>query len=88
MSHRGRPGLALVHDGTLFFEATNGGNVTTHENTEADYYLPLEQLFKDLDNNQVGKYNLITPDQYNDMHSPLANSVGSESPRRCRDPCV
>jgi hypothetical protein len=65
--------FACKHDGTLIFEATNGGNVTTNENTEADHYLPLQQLFKDLDNNQVGKYNLITPDQYNDMHSALAN---------------
>jgi hypothetical protein len=26
--------FACKHDGTLFFEATNGGNVTTNENTE------------------------------------------------------
>jgi hypothetical protein len=30
-------------------------------------------LFEDLDTNQVGQYNLITPDQYNDMHSSLTN---------------
>jgi hypothetical protein len=65
--------FACKHDGTLFFEATNGGNVTTTQNTEAEHYRPLQQLFKDLDTNQVGRYNLITPDQYNDMHSALAN---------------
>ena len=65
--------FACKHDGTLFFEASNGGNVTTNKNTQAKHYQPLQQLFKDLDTNQVGRYNLITPDQYNDMHSALAN---------------
>jgi hypothetical protein len=65
--------FAPKHDGTLFFVASNGGDVTTNKNTEAKRYQPLQQLFKDLDTNQVGRYNLITPDQYNDMHSALAN---------------
>ena len=65
--------FAPKHDGTLFFVASNGGDVTTNKNTEAKHYQPLQQLFKDLDTNQVGRYNLITPDQYNDMHSALAN---------------
>src|SRR5258708_33225283 len=65
--------FACKHDGTLFFEASNGGNDPTNKNRLAKHYLPLEQLFKDLDANQVGQYNLITPDQYNDMHSSLTN---------------
>jgi phosphatidylinositol-3-phosphatase len=65
--------FACKHDGTLFFVATNGGDVTTTKNTQAKYYQPLQQLFKDLNTNKVGRYNLITPDQYNDMHSALAN---------------
>ena len=64
--------FACKHDGTLFFVATNGGNVTTNKNTQAQHYQPLQQLFTDLKTNQVGRYNLITPDQYNDMHSALA----------------
>lgn len=32
---------------------------------------PLTQLFTDLNNNTVGKYNWITPDQYNEQHSSL-----------------
>lgn len=32
---------------------------------------PLAQLFQDLSDNTVGRYNWITPDQYNDGHSPL-----------------
>jgi hypothetical protein len=65
--------FACKHDGTLFFVATNGGDVTTNKNTQAKHYQPLQQLFKDLKTNQVGGYNLITPDQYNDMHSALTN---------------
>jgi hypothetical protein len=65
--------FACKHDGTLFFEESNGGNDPTNKNRQAKHYLPLQQLFKDLDTNQVGKYNLITPDQYNDMHSSLTN---------------
>ena len=65
--------FACKHDGTLFFVATNGGDVTTTKNTQAKHYQPLQQLFKDLNTNKVGRYNLITPDQYNDMHSALAN---------------
>jgi phosphatidylinositol-3-phosphatase len=33
---------------------------------------PLAQLFDDLNNNTVGKYNWITPNQYNDQHSALS----------------
>jgi hypothetical protein len=32
---------------------------------------PLAQLFADLTNNAVGRYNWLTPDQYNDAHSSL-----------------
>jgi phosphatidylinositol-3-phosphatase len=32
---------------------------------------PLPQLFEDLSNNTVGRYNWITPDQYNEAHSAL-----------------
>jgi hypothetical protein len=65
--------FACKHDGTLFFVDTNGGNDPTNTNTERNHYLPLQQLFNDLDSNKVASYNLITPDQYNDMHSALTN---------------
>jgi hypothetical protein len=65
--------FAPKHDGQLFFEATNGGNNPTPSNPEALYYAPLQQLQTDLNNNTVDRYNLITPDQYNDMHSSLDN---------------
>ncbi|HLG86120.1 MAG TPA: alkaline phosphatase family protein [Alphaproteobacteria bacterium] len=41
--------------------------------TDSDTHptLQLSQLATDLTNNTVGKYNFITPNQYNDMHSSL-----------------
>jgi hypothetical protein len=67
--------FATKHDGQLFFTATNGSSSTapnfSPSNPEAKYYAPLQQLQKDLNNNTVAQYNVITPDQYNDMHSSL-----------------
>ncbi len=67
--------FAVKHDGQLFFTATNGSSSTapnfSPSNPEAPYYAPLQQLQTDLANNTVARYNLITPDQYNDMHSSL-----------------
>ena len=68
--------FAAKHDGQLFFTATNGGTATAPDtspsNPEAKYYAPLQQLSTDLSSNtRLAKYNLITPDQYNDMHSAL-----------------
>lgn len=66
------------HDGQLFFTSTNGGTTTTGDystsNPEVPHYLPLQQLASDLTTGNVGKYNLITPDQFNDMHSALNTS--------------
>jgi hypothetical protein len=63
--------FAPKHDGSLFFTATNGGNDFSPSNPEAKYYAPLQQLQADLDNNTVAPYSVITPDQFNDMHSSL-----------------
>jgi len=64
--------FACKHDGTLFFVDTNGGDDRTTANVEAKYYRPLQELQYDLDHDSVGRYNIITPDQYNDMHSTLS----------------
>jgi len=64
--------FAPKHDGQLFFTATNGGNESSPSNPEAKYYAPLQQLSTDLANNTVAKFNWITPDQFNDMHSALS----------------
>jgi phosphatidylinositol-3-phosphatase len=69
--------FAPKHDGSLFFTATNGSPGGTANfspsNPEAKHYAPLQQLTTDLNNNTVAKYTLITPDQFNDMHTGLAN---------------
>ncbi|HEY1927892.1 MAG TPA: alkaline phosphatase family protein [Caulobacteraceae bacterium] len=66
--------FAAKHDGPLFFTATNGGNNPTSSNTEASHYLPLQDLAANLASNNVSRFNYITPDQYNDMHSSLNTS--------------
>src|SRR5262249_11234506 len=67
--------FAVKHDGQPFFTATNGSSSTapnfSPSNPEAQFYAPLQQLQTDLNNNTVAPYNLITPNQFNDMHSSL-----------------
>src|SRR5262249_39594946 len=61
--------FAPKHDGSLFFTATNGGNDFSPSNPEATHYAPLQQFQTDLNNNTLAPYSLITPNQFNDMHS-------------------
>jgi hypothetical protein len=67
--------FACKHTGQLFFPNTNGSTVNTADtgttNVEASHYPPLQQLAVDLANNTQAAYNVITPDQYNDMHTAL-----------------
>jgi hypothetical protein len=62
---------AAKHNPMVFFTDTNGGNNATTSNPLAKQYAPLQQLFQDLNNNNVAEYNWITPDQFNDMHTAL-----------------
>lgn len=64
---------AAKHNPDVFFSSTNGGNNNTTANPQATNYAPLQQLQTDLTNHTVAQYNWITPDQYNDMHTPLTN---------------
>ena len=70
--------FACKHTGQLFFTATNGSTPNTAnssiQNIEAKNYAPLQQLATDLANNTVANYNVITPDQYNDMHTALSTN--------------
>ncbi len=70
---------AVKHDPMAYFSDTNGGNDGTSANPAAKYYSPLEQLKTDLANNTVSRYNWVTPDQYNDMHTELTG--GFTDPR-------
>ena len=62
---------AAEHNPPVFFTTTNGGDNPTPTNPLAQNYAPLQQLQTDLANNTVANYNWITPNLYNDMHSPL-----------------
>jgi phosphatidylinositol-3-phosphatase len=51
---------AAKHNPMAFFPDTQNFNV-----------YPMTNLWADLENNNVGRYNWVTPDQYNEMHSAL-----------------
>jgi hypothetical protein len=74
--------LACKHTGSLFFADTNGTTSLTVANTgtyptnpEAPFYSPLPDLANDLANGTCAQYNVITPDQYNDMHTALSAGI-------------
>ena len=62
---------AVKHNPQAFFTDSNGGNDLTTANPERLQYAPLQQLFADLANNAVARYNWITPNQFNDQHTAL-----------------
>jgi hypothetical protein len=66
---------AAKHNPFVFFPSTNGGTTTapnnSPSNSQAQNYAPLQQLQTDLTDNTVARFNWITPDQFNDMHSSL-----------------
>jgi hypothetical protein len=70
--------FACKHTGQLFFPNTNGSTVNTADtgttNVDTAHYPPLQQLATDLANNTQAAYNVITPDQYNDMHTALSGT--------------
>jgi len=70
--------FACKHTGSLFFADTNGTTSLTVANTstfpgnpEALNYSPLPNLAADLASGNCAQYNVITPDQFNDMHTAL-----------------
>jgi hypothetical protein len=67
---------AAKHNPMVYFTDTNGGCDTSTSNRMRLQYAPLQQLALDLAKNTVADYNWISPDQYNDMHTPLANGYG------------
>jgi phosphatidylinositol-3-phosphatase len=62
---------AAKHNPQVFFSDSNGGNDPTPDNPLSHNYAPLQQLFVDLARNEVADYTWITPNQHNDMHTPL-----------------
>jgi phosphatidylinositol-3-phosphatase len=67
---------AAKHNPMVFFTDTSGGCNTTPSNPQRLNYAPLQQLALDLANSTVADYSWITPNQYNDQHTTLANGYG------------
>jgi phospholipase C len=63
---------AAKHNPQVFFSDSNGGNDPSPANPLRLQYAPLQQFFVDLANNNVAKFNWITPNQFNDQHTTLA----------------
>ncbi len=57
---------------TQFNYATKHNPMAFFADTALQNVYPLAQLFDDLNNNAVGRYNWITPNQFNDAHSTLS----------------
>ncbi len=66
---------AAKHNPMAFFAETAFQNVH-----------PLAQLFDDLNNNAVGQYNWITPNQYNDAHTALTGGFTYNGTHYTGDP--
>lgn len=66
---------AAKHNPQVYFTATNGGTVSTPDptpsNPRAKNFVPMQRLATDLASGSVAHYNWITPNQFNDMHTPL-----------------
>ena len=67
---------AAKHNPMVFFTDTNGGCDTSTGNAQRLHYPPLQQLALDLASNDVADYTWITPNQFNDQHTTLANGYG------------
>ncbi len=65
---------ATKHNPMIYFYDVNGGPGNGRGNPKDPvaiaHFSPIQQLKIDLENNSVARYNWITPNQYNEMHSP------------------
>jgi hypothetical protein len=72
---------APKHNPDVFFNnnigatAANGFTPNPNDPFGIAHNQPLQQFYQDLFTGNVGKFNYITPNQYNDMHSLLHNST-------------
>lgn len=70
---------AAKHNPMAFFTDSSGGNDPSTANPLRLQYAPLQQLFVDLANNSVARYNWVTPDQFNDQHTALKNGFKGQT---------
>jgi len=69
----GKNGPVNAYNGSTQFDyAVKHNPMAFFSDTALQNVYPLAQLFTDLENNAVGRYNWITPDQFNDAHSTLS----------------
>lgn len=61
----------IYNDTTYYNYAVKHNPPAMFGDTANENVYPLSQLFVDLNNNAVGRFNWITPDQYNEAHSAL-----------------
>ena len=72
---------AVKHNPVPFFAynvgatAANGYTPQANDPFGVAHNQPLQQFYQDLQSGNVGKFNYITPNQYNDMHSLRNNST-------------
>lgn len=71
-SASGVNGPTNIYNGTTQYNyAVKHNPMALFRDTALENVYPLAQLFDDLNDNAVGRYNWITPDQYNEAHSSL-----------------
>lgn len=74
VSANGTNGPVNPYNGTMQYNyAVKHNPMAFFTDSGTKSVFPLTQLAADLSSNSVGRYNWITPDQYNDMHSTLTN---------------
>jgi phosphatidylinositol-3-phosphatase len=73
--HNGNTVVANPYNGSLEYNyAVKHNPMAFFADTATQNVEQISQLQSDLNNNTVGRYNWITPDQYNDMHSTLSGN--------------
>jgi hypothetical protein len=69
-----RPAGSNIYNGsTEYYYAAKHNPMEFFTDTQNQNVFPLAQLWTDLADNTVGRYNWITPDEFNEMHSALPN---------------
>jgi hypothetical protein len=66
-------GTNIYNGSTEFYYAVKHNPMEFYTDTQNQNVYSLDQFWVDLTNNAVGRYNWITPDQFNEMHSYLPN---------------
>ena len=71
-SAAGNNGPINAFNGTRFDYAVKHNPMAFFADTAVQNVYPLAQFFADLSNNTLGRYNWITPNQFNDAHTTLS----------------